>query len=69
MKPEKISDALNHLDEDLLREAEEARNHKVRRRPAWQKWGSLPCPGGVRGDPAAVLFREYCGRRIAIHHH
>jgi len=41
MKPEKISDALNHLDEDLLREAEEARNHKVRRRPAWQKWGSL----------------------------
>ena len=41
MKPEEFSDALNHLDEDLLRETEEARNHRGRRRPAWQKWGAL----------------------------
>ena len=41
MKPEEFSNALNHLDEKLLQEAEEARKQKARRRPAWKKWGTL----------------------------
>ena len=41
MRTEQLSDAMEYLDEELIREAEEARSRVVRRRPAWQRWGAL----------------------------
>ena len=40
MKPEQLSDALNHLPDDLLQEAEQSRQRR-HRRPGWQRWGAL----------------------------
>lgn len=40
MKPEQLSDALNHLPDDLLQEAEQSRQRRPRR-PGWQRWGAL----------------------------
>lgn len=41
IRPEQLSDALNHLDDELVREAAEVRDSGRKRRPAWQRWGAL----------------------------
>ena len=41
MRAEQLSDAMDYLSEELIREAEEARSRTIRRRPAWQRWGAL----------------------------
>ncbi len=47
MKPEHISDALSQIDDELIREAAEARSHAIKRRPAWQRWGALAACAAV----------------------
>jgi len=55
MRAEQISDALNHLDDDLLQEAAGARGRVIKRRPAWQKWGALA---------ACVALAVFAGTRL-----
>lgn len=39
MKPEKISDAMNHIDEAIIEETETVRRTKKNRKKSWIKWG------------------------------